>query len=279
MSDGIGISIFLNALAEIARGASKPTILPVWCREILSTRDPPKIARVHNEYKQLEPDNKSIFEPYHRSFFFGPSEISAIRALLPQHLAQNSTSFEVLTAFIWRCRTKALQWENQDQEVRLLCIVNARFGKCTFNPPLPKGYYGNAFVFPAAVTTVGKLCNEPIEYALELVKKAKGDATEEYVHSVVDLLGSQGRPCFTTLGSFMISDLSKAALKDVDFGWGKALFAGVAKCGLDCTPGVSFYCPLTNSKGEHGRVLVIGLPRDAMDRFAKEVDDMLRLKI
>lgn len=60
-------------------------------------------------------------------------------------------------------------------------------------------------------------------------KKAKGDATEEYVYSVVDLLGSQGRPCFTTLGSFMISDLSKAALKDVDFGWGKALFAGVAK--------------------------------------------------
>lgn len=174
MSDGIGISIFLNALAEIARGASKPTILPVWCREILCTKDPPKITRVHNEYKQLEPDNKSIFEPYHRSFFFGPSEISAIRALLPQHQAQNSTSFEVLTAFIWRCRTKALQWENQDQEVRLLCIVNARFRRCTFNPPLPKGYYGNAFVFPAAVTTVGKLCNEPIEYALELREKSKG---------------------------------------------------------------------------------------------------------
>ncbi|KAJ1431397.1 Transferase [Sesbania bispinosa] len=278
ISDGSGISQFLRALAETACGAPNPSILPVWHRELLSPRDPPRITCTHSEYQQLPPDTKSIFKPHHRSFFFGPKHISTLRSLLPHHLAK-STSFEILTACLWRSRTKALQWQNPNQEVRLLCIVNARYGRCSFNPPLPQGFYGNAFVFPAAVSNVGKLCGRPLEYALELVKKAKNEATEEYVHSVVDLMEIKGRPCFTRLGSFMVSDLSKAALRDVDFGWGKAVYGGLAKGGLGDIPGVSFYVPFRNSKGEQGRVVPICLPVDAMERFEKELDETFKMKM
>ncbi|XP_061350570.1 13-hydroxylupanine O-tigloyltransferase-like [Gastrolobium bilobum] len=278
MSDGSGISQFLKALSEIACGAPKPSILPVWRRELLCARDPPRVTCIHQEYQQIPPDSKSIFKPHHRSFFFGPKEIASIRELLPHQQVSQPTSFDVLTSFLWRCRTIALQWQNPDQEVRLLCIVNARYGRCKFNPPLPEGFYGNAFVFPAAVTTVGKLCGRPLGYALELVKKAKDEATEEYVHSVADLMVTKGRPCFTTLGSFMVSDLTKAAFRDVNFGWGKAVYAGLAKGGLGNIPGVSFYLPFTNSKGEQGRVVPICLPVDAMERFEKELDDTFKIK-
>ncbi|OIW07861.1 hypothetical protein TanjilG_19962 [Lupinus angustifolius] len=279
MSDGSGISQFMKAIAEIACGARNPSILPVWNRELLCARNPPKITCIHHEYEQLPLDNKSTFIPHHRSFFFGPTEIAAIRSLLPHYLAQSTTSFEVLTAFLWRCRTIALQWVNPNQEIRLLCIVNARYGNCSFNPPLPEGFYGNAFVYPAAVTTVGKLCNQPVGYALELVKKAKNEANEEYVHSVIDLMGTKGRPYFTRAGSFMVSDLTKAGFRDVDFGWGKAMYAGLAKGGLGDIPGVSFYVPYTNSKGEQGRVIPICLPEEAMERFEKELDDVLKIKV
>lgn len=278
MSDGSGISQFMKALAELARGAPNPSILPVWHRELLRARDPPRITCTHNEYKQLPLDNKSTFIPHHCSFFFGPTEIASIRRLLPLHLAQSATSFEVLTAFLWRCRTVALKWEDPNQEVRLLCIVNARYGSCSFEPPLPDGFYGNAFVFPAAVTTVGKLCGHPLGYALELVKKAKNEASEEYVHSVVDLMAINGRPCFTRAGSFMVSDLTKAGFRDVNIGWGKAVYGGLAKGGLGDIPGVSFYVPYTNSKGEHGRVVPICLPEEAMEGFVKELDDILKIR-
>ncbi|RDX73884.1 13-hydroxylupanine O-tigloyltransferase, partial [Mucuna pruriens] len=229
--DGIGLSQFMMSLSEIACGAPKPSTLPVWRRELLCARDPPRVTGTHREYQQLSPDIKSTFVPHHRSFFFGPKEIASIRALLSHDLATKSTSFEVLTAFLWRCRTLALQWQNPNQEVRLLCIVNARFGNCRFNPPLPEGFYGNAFVFPAAVTTVRELLSRPLGYALELVKKARDEANEEYVHSVADLMAIKGRPCFTRLGSFMVSDLTKM-LAGLDFGWGKALYFGLAKGGF-----------------------------------------------
>ncbi|KAK7314928.1 hypothetical protein VNO77_33458 [Canavalia gladiata] len=279
MCDGSGICQFLKALSEISLGASKPSILPVWNRELLCARDPPRITCIHHEYKQVSlEDSRSIFTPHqNRSFFFGPKQIASIRALLPHHLATKSTSFEILTACLWRVRTKALQWQNLDEEVRLLCIVNARFGKCKFNPPLPNGFYGNAFVFPAAVTTVGKLLGFPLGYALELVKKAKDEANEEYVQSVADLMAIKGRPCFTKLGSFMVSDLSKSGFTNVNFGWGKALYSGVAKGGLGNIPGVSFYVPYTNSKGEQGRAVPICLPEEAMERFEKELNDTLKI--
>ncbi|KAK7380209.1 hypothetical protein VNO78_32707 [Psophocarpus tetragonolobus] len=277
MCDGSGICQFMKGLSEIAEGAAKPSILPGWHREILCARDPPRVTCIHHEYQQLPPDSRSIFTPHHRSFFFGPKEIASLCALLPQRLAAKSTSFEIITACLWRCRTASLQWPNPNQELRLLCIVNARFGTCRFNPPLPTGFYGNAFVFPAAVTTVGELLNRPLGFALELIKKAKNEANEEYVHSVADLMAMKGRPCFTRLGSFMVSDLTKSGFTDVYFGWGKPLYFGVAKGGLGDIPGVSFYVPYTNSKGEKGRVIPICLPEDAMERFDKELDHTLNI--
>ncbi|KAJ6884253.1 hypothetical protein NC652_031296 [Populus alba x Populus x berolinensis] len=75
----------------------------------------------------------------HRSFFFSPSDITALRRLVPPHLSHCS-SFKILTACVWICRTIALQ-PDPNEEMRIICLVNARE---KFNPPsLPRGYYGN----------------------------------------------------------------------------------------------------------------------------------------
>ncbi|MED6221728.1 hypothetical protein PIB30_057565 [Stylosanthes scabra] len=272
-----GFEQFTKAIIEIAYGAEKPSIMPVWRRELLCETNPPRVRCIHHEYDQLPLDNKSLFKPYHSSFFFGPKEIHALRCCLPGHLAESSTTFDVLTACLWRCRTAALQWQNPNQEVRLLSIVNARRNS-RFNPPLPKGFYGNAIVFPAAVSTVGKICGSPLSYVLELVKKAKSEVSEEYFHSVVDLLAINGRACFTRTGSFVVSDLSRTGFRDANYGWGKPLYSGLAKAGFGDILGVSFYVPHTNSKGEHGTVVPICLPEEAMVRFEEELNEILNFE-
>ncbi|PNY03205.1 benzyl alcohol O-benzoyltransferase-like protein, partial [Trifolium pratense] len=160
MSDAAGLTQFMSALGEISRGMKEPSIAPVWNRELLNARDPPRVTCTHREYEQIA-DTKGTIIPLddmaHRSFFFGPTEVASIRALLPPH-QQKQSNFEILTACLWRCRTIALQ-PDSDEEVRIICIVNAR-GK--FNPPLPNGYYGNTFAFPVAVTTAGKLIENPL---------------------------------------------------------------------------------------------------------------------
>ncbi|RYR58244.1 hypothetical protein HN51_008095 [Arachis hypogaea] len=281
MCDAIGFVQFIKGIAEIAQGASNPSMLPVWCRELLCARDPPRVTFIHHEYNQLplENDNQSVsFKPCHASFFFGSKEIDALRCLFPPHIAQSSTTFDVLTACLWRCHTAALQWKNPNQEVRFTCVVNARFEPCRLNPPLPEGYYGNAFVLPTAVSTVEMLCRLPLSYALELVKKAKKEATEEYVHSTADLMAIKGRPPLFLTGSFIMSDIIKSGITDVDYGWGKPLYSGPDKAGMDDIPGLSFHIPYTNSKGEHGRLVLICLPEEAMKRFENELNGILQIK-
>ncbi|XP_057440721.1 benzyl alcohol O-benzoyltransferase-like [Lotus japonicus] len=272
MSDGAGLKQFLNALAELCQGASQPSVQPVWQRELLMARDPPHITFNHREYEQVLDTTKGIGTPIivDQSFFFGPAEITALRRLIPFHL-RKCTTVDVIAACFWHCRTKALQIDPND-DVRMMVLVNAR---ARFNPPLPVGYYGNGFSYPAAVTTAGKLCRNSIGYAVELIKKAKGEVTEEYMHFVADFMVVNGRCLFTTVRTCILSDLTRARFEEVNFGWGEALYGGVAKGGAGDFPGATYMVPHKNEKGEEGIVLPIRLPPEAMKRFAKELDDMI----
>ncbi|KAL0300230.1 UNVERIFIED_CONTAM: Benzyl alcohol O-benzoyltransferase [Sesamum angustifolium] len=275
MSDAAGLVQFMSAVGELARGAEMPSVPPVWQRDLLNARDPPHVSCTHHEYDDV-PDTKGTLIPLddmvHRSFFFGAAEISALRRHLPPHLRRCSI-FELLTACLWRCRTIAISPE-PNEEVRILCIVNSRL---RFNPPLPAGYYGNAFAFPVAISTAEKLSKNPLAYALELVRKTKADVTEEYMKSVADLMVIRGRPHFTVVRTYLVSDVTHAGFGDVDFGWGKAAYGGPAKGGVGAIPGVaSFYIPFKNKKGENGIVVPICLAANAMEVFVKELEMMLK---
>nr|GEY60418.1 benzyl alcohol O-benzoyltransferase-like [Tanacetum cinerariifolium] len=239
MSDAAGLVQFLMALGEIAKGASTPSTLPVWRRELLSARNPPRVTFNRYEYEELV-DTTGTVTPLddiaHKSFFFGPAQIAAIRRFVPLHL-KNCTTFEVLTACIWRCRTIALQHDPKD-EMRIMCLVNARK---KFNPSIPVGFYGNAFCCPATISTTRDLVNKPLGYALELVIKVKSYVTEEYMRSVADLM---------------------------------ATFAGPSRAGVGAFPSASFYTPFTNYKGESGIVVPICLSNVTMNKFEQELNNM-----
>ncbi|XP_076908708.1 benzyl alcohol O-benzoyltransferase-like [Bidens hawaiensis] len=271
--DGTGASQFLMALAEMARGEAVPSISPLWQRELFCAREPPCITFPHPEY-EYDDDmaNAKVNYPIatdvmaDKTFFFGPTEMAALRRFVPENL-KACTTFELLTACLWRCRTIAQQLD-PEQDVHLSFFGNAR-GK--FNPPIPVGYYGNCIAMPGVVSKAGDLCNKPLGHAIELVMLGKSRITEEYVRSAMDTMVVKGWPCLKLRSNYMVSDLSK-------IGWGDALYAGLPYDDDDeDIPGVySVYMPSKNENGESGIVVIIALPILTMEKFEKELNVMLK---
>ena len=86
-------------------------------RRILNARDPPRITCIHHEYEMVNNNKCTTItennDMVHWSFFFGPKEMRSIRKHLPPQL-QTCSTFEILTAFLWKCRTIALEFDPND---------------------------------------------------------------------------------------------------------------------------------------------------------------------
>lgn len=278
MVDGQGVVQFLGAVAELARGAQAPTVRPVWRREVLEARDPPRPRFPHHELDET-PDAKgaiigTLDKTVQRCIFFGPHEVAAIRAQLPAHLQKSATRFDVVVGWLWKCRTAALA-PDPNEEMRMMFPVDAR-GRAQAGGAvgIPVGYYGNAFTTPVAISTAGELCSNPLSYAVELVKKAKQEVDFEYMQSTEDLMVLRGRrfvmPSETAFG---VSDVTKAKFADLDFGWGRAVYGGPAEgVGSPMLPWfVSFLLPFKNANGDDGIAVPMSLPQAAMDRIVVEI--------
>lgn len=279
MADSPGYAQFLQAVGELARGATQPALQPVWQRELLSAGGTPQVTFAHPQYHEHHDDHTkgAANRPrrgydipghlIHRSFFFGYKEMEAIRRHLPPHLREQP-EFDILTAVLWRCRTVALQIDPKD-EVRVLCLIDFRR---RLSPPLPNGYYGAAYAFSPATTKAGDLGQQPLEHAVKLVSEANAAITNDYVCSLVEHIVAKGRAHVGVTRSYIVIDLSGKGFDQVDFGWGLPLFGG-PPTGDDRA---SFYVPFTNNNGEHGLLVSLCLPELAMDRFVVEMDKLLK---
>ena len=219
MCDAPGMIHFLNAIINMAQGLSRPSLQPIWQRELLNARNPPRITHMHYEYEEvintkdtllMAMDKNNLVHPL---FFFGPKEIRELWNKLPASLG-DCTTFEVLAACVWRCHTIAFAVD-PDEVVRLSCFINMR-GKRGFS--VPPGYYRNAFACPASITKARMLCTNPLGYAIRLLKKAKMEMSIEYVKSVADLMVIKGRPSFTQPGNYFVLNLRRAGFGEIDFG-------------------------------------------------------------
>ena len=118
---------------------------------------------------------------------------------------------------------------------------------------------------------------KPFGYLLGLLKKVKADVTMEHIKSFADLMAIKGRPHYTVVGSYCVSDLTHAGIEYLDLEWEKPIYGGPARGGNGVVLGhTNFHVPFKNKKCEKGIVIPISLPKQAMKRFDLELEKMLR---
>lgn len=273
--DAIGLLQFMKALAEIARGALLPSITPVWDREILRPRTNRTVKYAHqafdrtdDEYTQQEQQGHHVGnleeEMQNLSVLFGSDEIAALKR---QVGGGYCSTFEVLSACLWRARSKALNIP-AEQEARFTFPINIR---SRLQPSFPTGYYGNALSASHAVARTGDLTERPLSFAVKLINDAKRIVDDGFIRSEIDMMEvMKGRPPPTMdRRSFTISDNTKVDFTGLDFGWGESEYGGAA---VGAVPGISCLIPVRSTSSGIERIAVpICLPTTAIQTFQQEL--------
>ncbi|XP_042511097.1 alcohol acyltransferase 9-like [Macadamia integrifolia] len=248
LCDGIGSAEFLNTFADLAtgrRGLAELKPKPIWNRHLLD----PVIRQPHHRFPAA---SHPEFNQHQDSYGFAqrfsrepltPTCVTFDRRALTQlkklatsnsrtdELDISYTSFEVLSAHIWRCWARALQLP-ETQKLRLLFSVNIRN---KMKPNLPEGYYGNGFVLGCAQTGTKELIENGLGSAAGLIRRAKERVGDEYVRRVVESV-SGSRACPDSIGVLIISQWSRLGLERVDLGMGmgKPVHVGPICCDRYC---------------------------------------------
>ncbi|KAK3042121.1 hypothetical protein RJ639_001823 [Escallonia herrerae] len=236
LCDGIGSAEFLNTFAELAsndrHGLSELRPKPVWTRHLL---DPSPFwggrasSVAHPEFTRV-PDLCSFMSCFSQdkltpsSVTFGRGRIAEFKKLATSTSRPSNTpytSFEVLSAHVWRSWARALNLPS-NQVLKLLFSMDVRK---RVKPSLPSGFYGNAIVLGCAQTTVKDLTTKGLGHATELVRKAKERVGDEYVREVVELVSST-RVSPDSVGVLIMSQWSRIGLERVDFGMGRPVQVG-----------------------------------------------------
>ncbi|XP_020089055.1 benzyl alcohol O-benzoyltransferase-like [Ananas comosus] len=280
MCDAAGALQFLTAVAESARDPSinSPSLRPVWSREALSPRSPPRISFPHYEYDDSITNLKPgpMYSPSHfrrlaqASLFLPRETVSTLK-----HRAAAAASFDAVAACLWRARARALCLSGRDPAYFLFPLDTRSRG----TPRLPRGYYGAAVVFPCATALTFDLCRKPLRYASSKIATTKQIALEdEYRASVVDFLeGKGGNVGFRGgEGVFVVSDQSRLRFADVDMGWGRAVYGGPGRAGTGAEPGmVAAVAAHRREDGVEGLLAIFSIPDEAMEAFKREVWGMI----
>lgn len=271
--DGIGSAEFLNLFAELATGKRGLSELmkprPVWDRHLLeplpdnrplnntySSTTLPVFNRVPDlcgfvtrfSNERLTPTS-NIFETTHLS------ELKKIAMSTNRATESSFTTFEVLSAHIWRSWARALNLPS-NQMLKLLFSVNIRH---RVKPSLPGGYYGNGFVLGCAQTSVKDLVEKGLRYASGLVKSAKERVNDEYVKAVVESV-SESNAIPDSVGVLILSQWSRLGLERVDFGMGRPVHVGPI-----CSDRYCLFLPVYDRRD--AVKVMVAVPTSASDKY------------
>ncbi|KAG6686171.1 hypothetical protein I3843_11G004000 [Carya illinoinensis] len=259
--DGIAAIDFMNSWSETARGLPLE-VPPFLDRSILKARNPPKIEFQHNEFVDIEEvsETNKVYEEeiIHGSFCFDPEKLGQLKKkAMEDGVLDKCTSFEALSAFVWRARTQALRMPS-NQQTKLLLVVD---GRSRFEPPIPKGYFGNAVVLTNSICSASELVKSPLSSAVGLVRKAINMVTNSYMRSAIDYVETtRARPSHAA--TLVVTSWSRLPFHTADFGWGEPVFSGPGDLPRKETV---FY--LAHGKDRKGINVLLCLPASAMKVF------------
>ncbi|KAM0951263.1 putative transferase [Dioscorea sansibarensis] len=210
IADGKGAAQFFRAVAELARGMERPSIMPVWSREFVKRRvarepagPPPDLPSKRLEYMIIDVPTEHV---------------NKLKQKYLDETSKPCSTFDVLIATVWQRRTRAIGLP-PGALTKLSFAANFLH---LLTPALPAegGYYGNCFYVLKAKAPSEMVANASIVELVKIIKETKGKLAEGFAKWVKGEDDDEGDDdCYDTLNA---TDWRHLGFNDVDYGWGKA---------------------------------------------------------
>ncbi|KAL2333043.1 hypothetical protein Fmac_014256 [Flemingia macrophylla] len=282
--DGFGASQFFRALAELACGKSEPSVKPVWERERLMgtpLKEPLQfpIGETSRAFSPFWPTK----EISHEYFSLNSKNIQRLKMELMKEcddMKESFTTVEALGAYVWRSRARALKL-NSDGKTMLCLTVGMRR---ILDPPLPDGYYGNAFVGSSVVLTVTELDERPLSEVVKLIKESKKLPSNEYIRHSINMLETMRERNIRiegTCASVVLTDWRQLSLlEEEDFGWKGSVNIVPVPWNMFGYVDLCLFLPPSNlDPSMKGGVRVfVSLPKVSMPKFKEEMEALKLMK-
>jgi hypothetical protein len=206
IADGLGAGQFINAVADYARGLSKPRVAPVWARDIVP--DPPKMP--------APPPRLELLDLRYFTVDLSPAHITKTKARFFQATGQHCSAFDVSVARTWQARTRAILAAD-DWPVHVCFFANTRH--LLPSSPAP-GFYGNCFYTVTVTRPAGEVARADVVEVVRAIRDAKARLATDFATWATGGFERDPYELTFTYDSLFVSDWTRLGFLEADYGWG-----------------------------------------------------------
>ncbi|URE12818.1 3'-N-debenzoyl-2'-deoxytaxol N-benzoyltransferase [Musa troglodytarum] len=250
--DGLGAAQFSKAVAELARGHACPLVKP--SAEAFATTC--TLARWHRlrdlRVRHLHRPDQRVEEP------------------ILQETGQKCSTFDVVTAMLWQCRTRAISL-GPHADMHLGFAANARH---LLRGLLPQeGFYGNC-VYPMGIKANARIIagSSPVE-VIELIRAAKTRMAAMFLDWMMGYADDDPYEVPLEYGTLVVSDWCRVGFSEVDYGWGEPIHVVPLNDDHNFIPSCIYLEP---SKPKQGvRLMTRCVQKEHLPAFTEEMKQFL----